>query len=148
MAKALSEDLRARVVSAYESGEGSQQQIADRFGVGVATVGRWLKRFREEGELSPRPHGGGHEHKLDEVALHKLLGIVFENNDLTNEEYAAELVDRTGIAVSASTIVRAFKRLGLTRKKRRWSPKSVDVSGLPPGVNATFVGSSWRTRRG
>jgi transposase len=47
---AYSMDLRYRVVEAYERGEGSMQQLAERFRVNVSSVFDWIVRMRETGE--------------------------------------------------------------------------------------------------
>jgi transposase len=52
MPKALSIDLRERVIAAVEAGA-SCRQAAARFGVGAATAIRWQARFRQEGEIAP-----------------------------------------------------------------------------------------------
>jgi transposase len=49
---ALSVDLRERVVAAVDAGM-TQQQAADRFGVSVNSVGRYLARRRATGSLAP-----------------------------------------------------------------------------------------------
>ncbi|MEY3011903.1 MAG: Transposase, partial [Pseudomonadota bacterium] len=53
MPGALSQDLRKRVVDAYDNGEGSYVQLAERFDIGVATVKRWMWRRRDTGGLQP-----------------------------------------------------------------------------------------------
>ncbi|MCB9683338.1 MAG: transposase [Alphaproteobacteria bacterium] len=148
MPKALSLDLRTRVVQAYLNGTETQQQVADRFGVGVASLVRWLRLQRESGSLKPRPSDGAPAPKLDANGLQVLAGLVAEQNDLTNAEYAMQLEDLLGITVSRSTVIRAFKRLGYTRKKRRLSLRNGDSSASLASVNATYVGSRWSTRTG
>ncbi|GAC1432121.1 MAG: hypothetical protein NVSMB62_29000 [Acidobacteriaceae bacterium] len=44
MSSALSIDLRQRVVHAVEAGA-SRHQAAERFGVGLASAGRWCGQF-------------------------------------------------------------------------------------------------------
>ena len=51
---AYSKDLRIRVLAAVDRGE-RREEIVRLFGVSVATVGRWLRRRRESGEVAPRP---------------------------------------------------------------------------------------------
>ena len=51
--------LRKRVVAAYESGKGSYPEIAELFGVGEATVRRWVQMKRKLGTLEPKAAGGG-----------------------------------------------------------------------------------------
>ena len=57
MPKALSVDLRERVLATVEAGA-SCRQAAGRFGVGVATAIRWQARFRAEGGVAAKPMGG------------------------------------------------------------------------------------------
>ena len=58
MSDALAVDLRVRVISAWERGWGTQKEVARRFGVGVASVVRWVALKRETGSLQPRPKPG------------------------------------------------------------------------------------------
>lgn len=51
MPGALSKDLRQRVVDAHDNGEGSYVELAERFGIGVATVKRWMWRWRDTGDV-------------------------------------------------------------------------------------------------
>ena len=53
MPRAYSPDLRERVLAAYEAGEGSQAEIADRFRIGERTLSRGLKAARSEGRRGP-----------------------------------------------------------------------------------------------
>lgn len=57
MSRALSVDLRIRVVAAVEAGA-SHRQAAERFGVSPASVSRWRALAREKGERRPGPLGG------------------------------------------------------------------------------------------
>jgi len=52
-------ELRARVVAAYEAGRGTYPEIGALFGVGEASVRRWVKLHRDRGDLEPLPKGGG-----------------------------------------------------------------------------------------
>ena len=46
--KAISMDLRKRIVEAYDSGEGTRQEIADRFKVSIHLVKKLLLQKKEE----------------------------------------------------------------------------------------------------
>ena len=50
--KAYSNDLRRKIVEAYESGDYSLGEAADLFGVSLATVKNFLRRKRETGSLT------------------------------------------------------------------------------------------------
>src|SRR5262249_8275306 len=58
MPKAYSCDLRARVITAVETGA-SRREAAERFEVSVASAGKWLQRWGEERTAAPKPRGGG-----------------------------------------------------------------------------------------
>ena len=57
MAKALSVDLRHRVVAAIAEGM-SRRQAAARFGVSAASAVRWHQRFKTSGTVAPSRQGG------------------------------------------------------------------------------------------
>ena len=113
---ALSVDLRERVVGAWERGEGTQEEVAARFGVGVASVVRWVALKRETGSLKPRPKPG-RQRTLTEEHRALLLQLAKAQGDRTREDLADELVERGGPRVSVATIGRELKRAGWTRKK-------------------------------
>ena len=57
MSKALSVDLRDRVIAAIEDGM-SCRQAATRFGVSASSAIRWRSRVRTQGDVRPGPLGG------------------------------------------------------------------------------------------
>jgi transposase len=117
---AYSKDLREKVVGAYETGNDSYDSLAARFDVGRATVNRWLRLKRETGDVQKRPHGGGQPMKVIGKAVEALRRAVAAKNDSTRPELAKVLQKTTGMSVSDATIGRALRRLGFTRKKRRF----------------------------
>jgi transposase len=64
--KAYSNDLRHRIVEAYENGQYSQDEVAELFQVSLATVKNFLRRKRETGSPDALPHAGGNKPLLDE----------------------------------------------------------------------------------
>lgn len=53
-------DLRKRVVGAFDAGAKTDEEVAELFRVGEATVHRWKRLERETESLVPKPrHGGG-----------------------------------------------------------------------------------------
>lgn len=119
MGKGYSKDLRERAVGAYERGEGTYDEIAERFDVGVASLNRWLRLKRETGSVEHRPLGGGHPTVFDEEGLPKLVALVDEKPDRTLDELCEVWKERHGDTVSTSAVGRALERAGLTRKKSR-----------------------------
>jgi transposase len=128
--EALSKDLRQRVVDAYRRGEGSYRQLADRFGLGEASVNRYLRLLRETGDVERRPRGGGTTPKVSDEELPALAAFVAKKPDRTAEELAVEWSRRTGTEMSRSAMVRALQRAGLTTKKSPSAPASASAPTL------------------
>jgi transposase len=118
MARPYSLDLRTRIIKAHQEGKFSIRQIAQRFQVGKNFVCSLLQQWRETGNLSPRPHGGGKPSKLNPAHIEALKTIVLRHNDATLKELAVLLEQETGLKVSPSTICRQLQKLGLTLKKK------------------------------
>ena len=112
---AYSLDLRERVVRAVDRGEQTQQQIAERFGVGTTWIKKLLRQRREIGSIGPKPRGGGMPAKYTGKALERLRKALVAQPDAT----LAELRDRTGVKASIMAVSRALDRLGARRKKSR-----------------------------
>lgn len=67
MSRALSVDLRARVLGAVAAGA-THREAAERFGVSAASVSRWRKRERDQGD--PRPGRLGGDRRSDRIEAH------------------------------------------------------------------------------
>ncbi len=67
--KPYSNDLRQKVIRAYNRGEGTLRSLAARFSVSSDFVWRLSKRFRATGSVDPKPHEGGQSAKLQGEAL-------------------------------------------------------------------------------
>jgi len=116
MAVAYSQDLRDRVIAARDQGL-KTKPVADRFGVSPSWVRRVMQRRREHGETRPRSRGGVTVVKID---LDRLRELVEQQPDATTKE----LHERLGINCCPSAVGMALKRLGLSFKKRRSTPRS------------------------
>ena len=111
-------DLRVRVVRAYENGEGSYQELADRFEVSWQTVGSWCRRQKTEGHCEARPHGGrGPKKKVDEKGQEILRSYMGKNPDATLKQCSEYYLEQTGVILPSATVWRALWRMGLTHKK-------------------------------
>jgi transposase len=126
MAKALSVDLRRRVVNAIEGGL-SRRQAAERFGVSASSAIRWHDRLRKQGDVAPKRQGGDRKSGRIEAEADFLLGAIAETPDITLVELQEKLKARD-VSVGIGTLWRFFERRRITFKKKR---------RMPPNSNAT-----------
>ena len=116
MARALSQDLRDRVVSAIDGGL-SCRRAAARFGIGVATAVRWRQLALRYGRAVAGKPGGDRRSAKTDAHADFILGLVVEHGDITLAEMQTAMAER-GSPVGMGTLWRFFDRRGITRKKR------------------------------
>jgi transposase len=122
MSKALSLDLRIRVLAAVTGGL-SHRQAGERFGVSAASVSRWRAREREQGDPRPKALGGDRRSGRIDACKGLVLSLLEETPDITIQEMRQALAER-GHVFGFGTIQRFFKRHRITRKKRPRTPVS------------------------
>lgn len=120
--KPYSNDLRRRIVDAYESGDHSLEEVAERFGVSLASVKNFVRRKRETGSSDALPHAGGHKPSLHQKHSTFVRDAISESNDLTLKELCLRLKQKDKKEVSLPTMSRLLQGLGLPRKKSRSTP--------------------------
>jgi len=116
MGRALSRDLRDRVVAAVESGV-SCRRAAERFGVSAASAIRWRQLVLTHGTPAAKPQGGDRRTSKIEDHAAFILAAIEQQPDSTLAELRTMLAER-GVSVSIATLWRFFARHGITRKKR------------------------------
>jgi transposase len=120
-----SKDLRIRAVDAVDRGI-PRREVVRTFSISLTTLKRWLRMRREGKDLSPGVSTGRRRRILSTLEERKTLWEQLEENDDATLERHCELwEEKTGVAVSISTMSRAIReKLGWTYKKRRWVPPS------------------------
>jgi transposase len=116
MARALSQDLRDRVVAAIDGGL-SCHAAAARFGVSVSSAIRWRQLALKHGQAVARPRGGDRHSGKIEAHGGFIRELIAEQGDMTLVEVQARLIER-GASVGIGTVHRFFLRHAITRKKR------------------------------
>ena len=141
MAKPYSLDLRERVVASVEHEGLSCRQAAVRFGVGISTAIKRVRRLHETGDVAPGQMGG---HRPKKIAgeyrvwlLQRCLGA-----DFTLRGLVAELGER-GLVVDYRSVWEFVHAEKLSYKKRRWSPASRTAPTSRVGASS---GDNTRTR--
>ena len=117
MTRSLSSDLRSRVLAAVDGGL-STREAARRFQVGISTVGRWYRRYRQTGETVARKQGQPSRSKLDPHEAF-ILGLIKDRPDITLAEIAEALQQEHQLGCVPSTVWVFLDRRGMTFKKRQ-----------------------------
>lgn len=112
MAKSV--DLRTAAVKYHKSGFHTYAETAKVFGVGSSTIYAWVQKFERTGSLENKPLN----RTFKKIDPERLRTYVREHPDDTQEEIAK------AFGCCNQAISKAFKRLGITRKKRLVATKS------------------------
>ena len=108
-------DLRERIVAAYDRGEATRQQIAERYDVSLGMVKKLLQQRRKTGDLAPRHKNSGRKPKITAKHQRHLKRLVTAHPDMTLEE----LREAIEVDCTVQAIHYALQRMGLSLKKRR-----------------------------
>lgn len=116
MARAISLEVREKIVSAYKRGLGTQEEIADMFDVTRRTVSSFINKALND-DLNPKKQTG-RPGSIDHEGLNILKDIVLHEPDKTLSEYCVFFEEETDIFISRPVMCRALKKLKLRRKKK------------------------------
>lgn len=142
--KPYSLDFRTRVVELVNGGK-PRAEVAELFGIGLATLKRWLVLANSSGDLRPTSPPG-QPARITPDLEDALRALVAAHPDATLEEYAERWNAIHTPAVSHWTIGRSIRKLDLSRKKdgNRIRTRSVGAGS----VRSPASGSRSRTDRG
>ena len=113
MPKALSLDIRERVVAKVEGGC-SRRDAAEQLEISVSAAIKLMQRWSATGSAEAKPTGGS-QSPLDEHEA-EILAIFAKKPDMTLSEAAAEIGTRV-IKTSISSVFRFCERHKVTFKK-------------------------------
>jgi transposase len=102
------------------------------FGVSLATLKRCLKQRRETGNVLPKPIPGRPSKKYAPLQA-GLVAQLQAHPDVTLEEHCRLWEETHGMPVSPTTMSRAIRRIGWTRKKSQWVPRNATSKSVPLG---------------
>lgn len=124
MPKALSDDLRCRILEAYARKEGSQCELSRRFGVSFAFVSKLRGQFRRTGQMERMPQARHNApSRMTPLVREQLRLWLREQPDLTLAELG-ELLEAQSVEASRSLICLTLQQMGLRQKKRLSTPRS------------------------
>ncbi len=115
MGKPYADDLRMVAVRLIEE-DHTRPEVAELCGISLSSVGRYVRRFRTTGSISPDKFGGYKSYVLAKHA-DRIKRWIAEEPDLTLLEIQTRLA-KLKVKVAASSVFRFLRHLGLTYKKR------------------------------
>ena len=130
-----SDDLRGKLIHAWQNWDGSQQELADWWGVSRSWLQKVIRRWRETGKVTAVLYRHG---PVSRVNPQRVAALVEAHPEATLAELGRRL------RVSAPTVCRWLQQLGLPRKKNRCMPASKTRRASkpcgPPGGESAVVG--------
>ena len=126
----ISLDLRERILAAYDRGDVSRQQVADRFCVSLGMVKKLLQQRRRTGDIAPRHAHSGRKPIILATHHTQMRELLVQKPDLT----LAELREALELNCSLSAIHFALVKMGLTYKKRHSAPANRIAKMSPKSV--------------
>jgi len=128
MAQAYSNDLRRKFLQAYEEGEGTLEELADRFRVSVGWAKKISARRTRTGEVDAPRWRHGPVGRVTETVAEWMRGQIRRQPDITLRELGEHLAHSQGVRLSTTRIWWALRRLQLPLKKNRSTPRSKTAS--------------------
>lgn len=131
MARPYSDDLRQKLLEAYDQGQGSLAELAEQFCVSLGWAWKISSARKRTGRTERASYRPGPKRGIDEQALAGLLGA---RADATLVELQADLEKQSGIRVSTQHLWRVVKRMGFRLKKSHSTPKNGTQKKTASGV--------------
>jgi len=125
MPRAYSDDLRCKLLEAYEAGQGSLQELAKQFRVSWGYSKKIRVQQLQTGRKErPQQLRHGPASRLTPAVEQQLRSALRQQPDLTLAEVQQRLAERAGVSLSRSRLWVWLQRLGLRHKKNRSGRKN------------------------
>jgi transposase len=112
--KAYSEDLRERVIAAWQEGK-TQAWISETYRISSTSIKRYIARYKATGNVSASVQRR-QEPRISGAYEPQLRALVAREPLAKLDWYCAQWESETGIIVSIKTMSRMLVRLGLRQK--------------------------------
>lgn len=138
MARAYSDDLRGKILWAYERGQRGLEALAEQFGVSYGYTKKIRRQQLRSGRMERVPQARhGPVSRVTAAVEDELRRALRRQPDLTLRELAEGLAQNCQLRLSRTRLWVVLQRLGLRRKKNRSMPANRTArkrsSGGKPG---------------
>ncbi len=111
--KTLSLDLRERILASYDAGEGTRQDVADRYRVSLGMVKKLLAQRKKTGGIDARHRFSGRKPYFTDTHREQMSTLIKKQADITLEEIREALA----LECSVPAIHYVLRDMNLTFKK-------------------------------
>ena len=111
--KTLSLDLRERILTSYDAGRGTRQDIADRYAVSLGMVKKLLSQRKRTGDIASRYHVCGRKPYFTNELRLQIKELIRKRKDITLEE----IRDTLDLNCSLPAIHYVLRDMNLSFKK-------------------------------
>jgi transposase len=122
MGKPLGDDLRRKLLLAYDQGEETLEELASRFLVSVGWAKKISAARNRTGQAERLPHKPGRKPHAGIEAQQQVRTWFIQQPDLTLAEVQQKLLGEAGVSLSVPQVWKLLRKLGLRLKKSRSTP--------------------------
>jgi transposase len=147
MGRSYGDDLRRKFLFAYDQGEGTLEELAERFLVSVGWGKKISAQRNRTGQAERVPHRPGRKPHAGPEAQQRVRDWIAARPDLTLAEIQAKLRSEAAIRLSLPQIWHLLRKLGLRLKKSRSTPASETAKPTSGGARSSLPRSARFRRR-
>lgn len=146
MGKPYGDDLRRKFLSAYDEGEDTLEELAERFLVSLGWAKKISAQRNRTGQAERVAHRAGRKPHAGVEAQRQVMVWVRSQPDLTLAELQGKLHSEAGVTLSRGRVWYLLRRLGLRLKKSRSTPPNATRKPTSNAVRSSSPKSA-RLRR-
>jgi transposase len=148
MAKSYGDDLRRKLLQAYDRGEGTLEQLAQRFSVSAPWAWKISAQRKRSGQMERVEQRRGGGRKVTAAVEQRLRGWVRAQPDLTLAELQQQLEKAHHVHVSIGRLWQVLRQMGLRLKKSRSTPANATRKRTSSGAKPFSKPSAGSRRSG
>ena len=148
MAKSYGDDLRRKLLQAHDRGEGTLEQLAERFSVSVPWAWKISAQRKRSGQMERVEQRRGTVRKVTAEVEQRLRGWVQAQPDLTLAELQQKLAKAHHLQVSIGRLWQVLRQMGLRLKKSHSTPANATRKPISSAVKPSRRRSAGSRRSG
>jgi transposase len=148
MAKWYGDDLRRKLLQAYDRGEGTLEQLAARFSVSAPWAWKISAQRKRIGQMERVEQRRGTVRKVTAEVEQRLRGWVQAQPDLTLAELQQKLEKAHPLQVSIGRLWQVLRQMGLRLKKSHSTPANATRKRTSSGAKPSGRRSTGSRRSG